>query len=482
MKVPKVLVDLYLAHENRGFSGIPQDTRYLFRYLSNINDIETAGLIMGDYSCFDDLTHPLKQSMFLGWRLFEPKTSFIAKGLNLFSSRLAHVYTKAAPIFLKRKYDIFKLNKEFKHIVWRNYFSNVLYTQEFDFMKKEYYLTNLGHLHIFHSRIKSLPIPYLDIKEFDILLMQDVRVVKLGKKKIKIYRYHDGIPYLESDTTEHVDHTKFHYKAVKTEEKNKNAFFVCNSEAAQKDLETISPRAAERSFVIPYFIPRVKKVETNVDILKSIFLSKLSTAALNNWKEKERVESMIRKLKNVPTYILAVSTIEPRKNYKRLVHAWQILRYKMQKDVKLVIVGNVGWKYEKILEEMKPYVRLGDLIHLENVAQHELSYLYSAAKCFVSVSVNEGFGIPPVEAMICECPTVVSDISAHRYSCGNASIFCDPYNEYDIADKLYAILNNENLRQDLITKGLKNVKRYDPDTLIGEWHDLIYNLYAKIVK
>jgi glycosyltransferase involved in cell wall biosynthesis len=87
--------------------------------------------------------------------------------------------------------------------------------------------------------------------------------------------------------------------------------------------------------------------------------------------------------------------------------------------------------------------------------------LIKNAEAFVSLSFYEGFGLPSVEAMSIGCPVVVSDIPVHREICGNAALYANPYDIEDIKNKITDVLSNDKLKQELITAGKMNSKRFD---------------------
>src|SRR5262249_35662381 len=96
-------------------------------------------------------------------------------------------------------------------------------------------------------------------------------------------------------------------------------------------------------------------------------------------------------------YIMGLSTLEPRKNFEGLIRAWQRVRFESAPDLKLVIVARPGWRYEKILDAIRPHVHQGELIHLQDLTVAETRALYARAACFVSPSFAEGFGYPALE-------------------------------------------------------------------------------------
>ena len=128
---------------------------------------------------------------------------------------------------------------------------------------------------------------------------------------------------------------------------------------------------------------------------------------------------------------------------------------------------------------MAPFVEIGDLLHIEKLAQNELAYLYSAASCFVFASVGEGFGMPPCEAMKSGCPVALSDIGAHRYFAGDGALFFSPYDEDSCTDAIRQIISNSNLREDLIKKAHLSSSRFSSNSVKIMWEELFQKLQKK---
>jgi glycosyltransferase involved in cell wall biosynthesis len=178
-------------------------------------------------------------------------------------------------------------------------------------------------------------------------------------------------------------------------------------------------------------------------------------------------------------YLLSVSTLEPRKNYQSLIQAFNMLKERGDNglaDLKLVIVGNPGWKYDAILAAMRDVAARGELVHLENVPTEELRQLYAQAAALVFPSNYEGFGFPPLEAMQCGAPVIASNIAAHRWVLGDAALYCDPYDVASIAVAVERLLvGNESsaLREQLVGRGYERVKLYEEKRCARKWLDLL---------
>ena len=137
-------------------------------------------------------------------------------------------------------------------------------------------------------------------------------------------------------------------------------------------------------------------------------------------------DSLFRPLSQVPApterFALAVSSLDPRKNFNRLIEAFEDIP-----DCKLYIVGT----RHRVFREGQNHQ--SDNIHyLGRVSDAELVRLYNQAACFIFPSLYEGFGLPPIEAQSCGCPVLVSDIPVLREVCGDTATYFDPYNPYDI--------------------------------------------------
>jgi glycosyltransferase involved in cell wall biosynthesis len=150
-----------------------------------------------------------------------------------------------------------------------------------------------------------------------------------------------------------------------------------------------------------------------------------------------------------PGYILAVSTVEPRKNYPRLLAAYRQLRARM--DVPpLVIAGRPGWAYGDTLRQIdaEPGVR-----YVGHVDGANLSALYESAAVLAFPSLYEGFGLPLLEAMAYGVPCVVSSVGALPEVANGAAILVDPEDVSSIASGLEHLLTDASLREKLGAAG-----------------------------
>ncbi len=146
-------------------------------------------------------------------------------------------------------------------------------------------------------------------------------------------------------------------------------------------------------------------------------------------------------------YILSVGTLEPRKNIKNLLLAYDLLPDNLKKEYKLVICGAKGWNMEEIMEKIRLQARNPKsetrIEFLDRVSDEVLGKLYKEAKVFVYPSLYEGFGLPVAEAMQFGTPVITSNISSMPEAAGKAGILIDPRNPSSISRALQAVLEGK---------------------------------------
>jgi glycosyltransferase involved in cell wall biosynthesis len=157
-----------------------------------------------------------------------------------------------------------------------------------------------------------------------------------------------------------------------------------------------------------------------------------------------------------PGFLLAVGTIEPRKNYPRLLSAYRLLKARGGVP-RLVVAGRVGWAYGSALDELRsePGVML-----LTSVDDAGLRALYRAAGALAFPSLYEGFGLPLLEAMAEGLPALVGDTGALPELAGDAALLVDPRDVEAIADGLRRVLGDTALRARLVEAGRRRAAGY----------------------
>lgn len=152
-------------------------------------------------------------------------------------------------------------------------------------------------------------------------------------------------------------------------------------------------------------------------------------------------------------YILAVGTLEPRKNHRRVVRTYSQICEAGAYDCDLVIVGKLGWDVDDLLQAAAPRARSRIRV-LSSVPNEDLSALYSGALFLAYPSLYEGFGLPVLEAMACGCPVLTSNTSSLPEVAGDAALFVDPEDDGCLLRGFQMLLRDRSLRERLANEGL----------------------------
>jgi len=156
----------------------------------------------------------------------------------------------------------------------------------------------------------------------------------------------------------------------------------------------------------------------------------------------------VRRRYGLPShFILSVGTLQPRKNYERLIQAFgQLREIAEDRSYHLVIVGDRGWLYEPIFDCVRRLGLEGEVLFPGFVADEDLPALYTLADLFAFPSLYEGFGLPVLEAMACGTPVVCSNASSLPEVAGEAALLVDPLDVEGWAEAMRRALEDEELR------------------------------------
>ena len=159
-------------------------------------------------------------------------------------------------------------------------------------------------------------------------------------------------------------------------------------------------------------------------------------------------------------YLLCVGTIEPRKNYPKILKAYSMLSEKIRQEFPLIIVGNKGWGNIDIKKQIKDLNISRNIYLKQNISDNYLKVLYKKSYCLILASFFEGFGLQIIEAHAFGKPTIVSKNSSMLEIGGQGSIYVDPYSEKSIYKALKKIILNKELRKSLSENAFLNSKKY----------------------
>jgi glycosyltransferase involved in cell wall biosynthesis len=158
-------------------------------------------------------------------------------------------------------------------------------------------------------------------------------------------------------------------------------------------------------------------------------------------------------------FLLFVGNVKPHKNLKTLIETFGLIKDDVPHD--LVIVGRREGFITGDETVVAEAATLGDRVRFTGYVGDDLLRQYLAhADALVLPSLYEGFGLPPLEAMACRCPVIVSNAASLPEVCGDAALYCDPHDPTDIADKIRQLTNDMNLQDALRQRGLERAKQF----------------------
>jgi glycosyltransferase involved in cell wall biosynthesis len=282
------------------------------------------------------------------------------------------------------------------------------------------------HLDVYHGLSNELPrdIDTADAKK--IVTVHDTIFMRYPQW----YKWHDRMLYRQK--------TAFSCK--------KADFIIAASQQTKEDL-------------IRFFKVKEDKIQVIYQPCNALFATKPTEKQKQEIKEKYLLPD---------EFVLMVGNIEKRKNITKVITS--ICRYNI--NIPLVIVGRES-KYAMELKTQIEQGNMKDIYFCHDVPSVDLPAVYALASLFIYPSFFEGFGIPIIEALSCETPAITSNTSCFKETGGNAVLYVNPNSEEEIAQAIYVILHDEELRKNLIQKGKEQIKKFNP-SLIAEQ---IMNLY-----
>lgn len=212
-------------------------------------------------------------------------------------------------------------------------------------------------------------------------------------------------------------------------------------------------------------VSNFSKMEIN-DLYKARLdnISVVYNAVNNDFKPKQKDSK--------EKYILAVSSLSYQKNFHSLIKAFNQLT---NKKIKLFLVGSINRNFANI-SLLNDIENNKNIIFRGRVSDNELISLYSNAICFVTPSLYEGFGIPPLEAQTCGCPVICSNAASLPEVCGDSVVYFNPYDIDDMSKKIEIVINDEKLQKELVQKGFENIKRFSWEKSVDKLIKIIENL------
>jgi glycosyltransferase involved in cell wall biosynthesis len=503
----KVLVELRSALD--GHAGIPQEARLLFQGLGQLAGVEVQGLIQssdrflpeglaGDESgarpglpAHEQIDRLSRVVVALQPAAAAPRR-FVTRALGKIG-RLAKTAALLARTLTRRRETLGWFDAtNFRDFVWRSLFAKTLPPSDFEQVTRAKFRiarAAYGYMHacgLLTRHFGRAAYPRLDTRGIDAMLTLTPYPATVDPGTTLIVRYCDAVPLLMPHTIiNKARHQALHYQALCSNVAS-GAYFVCNSDATRRELLAVFPEVEARAVTIPpilshhYFLEdsspaRVREVLAR-RLNQTVHTPAQASALMDDGLRKADAADA-REASDVQ-YLLMVSTLEPRKNHLTLVEAWEQLRSNGHPQLKLVLVGSLGWDYKAIVERIRLWVERGDVLLLLGVPADELRLLYRHARATVCPSFAEGFGYAGAEAMRCGGVVVASDLPVHHEVYGDAAEYFDAYSVPEAASAVSRVIGRDGFdrRRELIAAGVAVSDRYLPERVLPQWGALLAGL------
>ncbi|WP_344938462.1 glycosyltransferase family 1 protein [Zhongshania borealis] len=176
-------------------------------------------------------------------------------------------------------------------------------------------------------------------------------------------------------------------------------------------------------------------------------------------------------------YILCIATIEPRKNIDTLLKSYISLESELARNgIKLVVCGSYGWEYSSTLELLRSSKILQEnAIFTGYVLDEDIVAIYSGAMVFCYVPFEEGFGLPPLEAMAAGTAVICSKTSSLPEVVGDAAVLVDPLSVDDVSSAILSLVNDDDYRSSLVLRGLVQSRKFSWQATAREMFDVFRN-------
>jgi glycosyltransferase involved in cell wall biosynthesis len=499
----KLLLELRPALD--GHAGIPQETRLLFRGLSQLDGVQVEGLLQSSNRLLSRGL-PVEEAARQAWSVdrrinrlarvvvsLQPGEEAGGGGRALRTIRLAlaAVGMAVSSVFGRRQLLTCFDPAGFEDFIWRSLFAKTLSPEDLPTVVSARYRVarlpwSAAHRVALISRRLGLAVyPSLDTEGFALYIAETPYPGRVRAGTQLVVRYHDAIPMLMPHTiSDRAYHQASHYESLRRNVQD-GAWFACVSDASRRDLLSVFPEAAARAVTIPNMVsPRYFVDDAPLARVPDVILSRGNREVerqASALRPKALESDSLRVQRGRLDYLLMVSTLEPRKNHLSLLAAWEQLRAGAYPNLRLVLVGMLGWDNQLILNKLLPWVARGQVHILDDVPAADLRVLYRHARATVCPSFGEGFGYSGVEAMCCGGVVAASDLPVHREVYGDAAEYFNPYATDTLVAALKRLIDADDAahRQSLVALGAAVAARYQPRAVLPLWQTFLDSIASR---
>ncbi len=477
-----------------GYSGIPQETRLLFRGLGRLDGIQVLGLIQSG-NLIVDAGLPLCRGEMITSMSATDRIDRLSKVVvSLQQGPAAHRFDHLRKELLKligplgasagalvgRKLALTGFDPtHFKDFVWRAMFANSLPAEDFDivtsceFRVLRWPWSLVNAVGVASAVLGHAVYPKLNTSGIGVMIVETPYPGRVSGNTRMVVRYHDAMPlFMPHTVKDRGYHRAVHFHPLRRNAAD-GAWFACVSDATRRDLLSILPEVEPRTVMIPNMISHHFNFdEAPATRVPEIIWSRKNRLSIHQGGAAiapgDLVEGSLH-------YLLMVCTIEPRKNHLALLDAWELLRAEGHPRLNLVCVGSLGWDHESAMQRFAPWLERGGLHLLHDVPATDLRLLYRHARVTVCPSFGEGFDFSGVEAMRCGGVVAASDIPVHREIYGEAAEYFSAYSPREMADAIGGLIDVQAFarRTRLVEEGASVAARYLPERVLPQWHDFL---------
>ncbi len=177
-----------------------------------------------------------------------------------------------------------------------------------------------------------------------------------------------------------------------------------------------------------------------------------------NQVSSQKLNEVLDKYHIRQPYLLAIGSMEPRKNLRNILLAYKKLLSE-RVDIPSLILFGYEWRNTSSLSLIREVGLVKNVIYVGGVLEQDLPALYSGALAFIYPSFYEGYGLPVIEAMACGCPVITSNVSSLPEVAQDAAILVNPLNYEEIKNAILALLIDASLTKSLVNKGFERVRQ-----------------------
>jgi glycosyltransferase involved in cell wall biosynthesis len=497
----RILLDMRPALD--GHSGIPQETRLLFRGLAQLPGVDVIGLLQSgnlvlekglpltkdgrlasDGRSAEDMDRLSQVVVSMLQGPASHKLAWLRKRFLEFAGPMA-AGTRSL-LGLRTGLTGFEPT-QFKDFVWRSMFAKTLPVSDFDAVtQREFRIlrwpwSRVNQVGVATGAMGHATYPRLDTRGIDLFVAETPFPGRVSGRTRMVVRYHDAMPILMPHTVKDRGyHRAMHFHALQRNARD-GAWFACVSDASRADLLSVMPALEPRAVTIPNMVSHHFHAEPEgaARVPEVIWSRKNRSAPHGGGRAIAEADAPGGAL----PYLLMVSTVEPRKNHAALLDAWELLRAGRHPGLHLVCVGSLGWDHQAMLARFAPWLERGGLHLLEGVPADDLRLLYRHARATVCPSLAEGFDFSGVEAMASGGVVAASDIRVHRDIYDDAADYFSAYAPAEMAAVIDRLIDpaQGSAPQALaarVARGAAVAARYSPQAVLPQWQRFLEDLHA----